>query len=89
MLHSTKRKETANKHFMLTKENTPMKKIIICILISLTGSVIMAASFMYLLNVSEILYKFAVFFGAILFGGGIASLMVSRAAKKAPKDSED
>ena len=88
MLHSFKRKETA-KPLMLTKENTFMKKIIICILISLTGLVIMAASFMFLLNISEILYKFAVFFGAILFGGGIASLMVSRAARKAPKDKED
>ena len=50
----------------------------------------MAVSLMFLYNISDILYKFATFAGAILFGGGIAFIMTSRAAKKQtpPKDED-
>jgi len=67
-----------------------MKKIVFSILISLTGILVMAVSFMFLYKISDILYKFATFFGAILFGGGIAFIMTSRAAKKQtpPKDED-
>ena len=67
-----------------------MKKIILSILISLTGLIIMAVSYMFVYNISDLLYKFVTFFGAMLFGGGIAILMVSRASKKnvPPKDED-
>ena len=67
-----------------------MKKIIISILISLAGILVMAVSFMFLYNISDLLYKFATFAGALLFGGGIAFIMTNRAANKSvpPKDED-